>query len=147
MRPLSLSIERGFTIIEVVIVLAIGSILMAIIVPRAGIFIDRIEVRGAVTEIESSFSLARHAAIARGSQVTLNIDNARGIISITTATDTIQARPVGPAHKVTLSANRPGITYSPIGLGYGAANFTLLVTRNRVTDSVLISRLGRVRHR
>ncbi|MEO5589783.1 MAG: GspH/FimT family pseudopilin [Gemmatimonadaceae bacterium] len=140
-------VERGFTIIELTIVLAIASILTAMIVPRAGTFIDKIEVRGAVTEIESLFSLARHAAIARGSQVTLNIDNTRGIILITAAADTIQSRPVGAAHKVTLSANRPGITYSPIGVGYGAANFTLLVSRNRTTDSVLVSRLGRVRHR
>lgn len=107
---------------------------------------DSIEVRGAVTEIEALFSTARHAAIARAAQSTLAIDVARGIVSVQVGADTIKMREVSRAHGVTLQTTRATITYAPTGLGYGAANLSLIVTRDRVADTVLVSRLGRVRH-
>ena len=138
--------RRGFTIIETAMVIAMSSALAAITLSRAWSFIDRIEVRGAVTEIESMFSLARHAAIARGSQVTLDIDAGRRVLSIRAGTAVISSREVGAAHGVLLSTNRTSITYSPIGVGYGAANFSLIVSRRAVSDTIVVSRLGRVRH-
>lgn len=136
----------GFTIIEVTVVLAIAAVLFAIGLPRAWAFVDRIEVRGAVTEIESLFSLARHVAIARGEQVTLDMDATNRLISIRAGPELIRTREVGAAHGVTMSTNRTSITYSPIGVGYGASNFTLIVSRNRAADTIVVSRLGRVRH-
>lgn len=138
--------RRGFTIVEMTLVVAIASVLCAIALPRAWSFVDRIEVRGAVSEIESLFSLARHAAIARGSQVSLDIDAVKRSIAIRAGAETIRAREVGAAHGVSLSTNRTSITYSPIGVGYGAANFSLIVSRNRAADTIVVSRLGRVRH-
>jgi hypothetical protein len=38
------------------------------------------------------------------------------------------------------------VTYSPTGLGFGASNLTLVITRRQTTDTVVVSRLGRVRH-
>jgi hypothetical protein len=99
-----------------------------------------------VTEIEALFSTARHAAIARGAQSVLDIDIARGTVSVRVGGDTIKMREVSRAHGVTLETTRPSITYAPTGLGYGAANLSLIVRRNRVVDTVLVSRLGRVRH-
>ena len=138
--------RRGFTIIETTLVLAVSSALAAISLPRAWSFVDRIEVRGAVTEIESMFSLARHTAIARGTQVSLDIDAARNVVVIRSGVEVLRTREVGAAHGVSLSTNRPGITYSPIGVGYGAANFSLIVSRKTAVDTVVVSRLGRVRH-
>lgn len=138
--------RQGFTIVETTLVIALSSALAAISLPRAWSFIDRIEVRGAVTEVESMFSLARHTAIARGSQVSLDIDAARNIVSIRSGTEILRVREIGLAHGVSLSANRTGITYSPIGVGYGAANFSLIVSRRQAVDTIVVSRLGRVRH-
>lgn len=132
--------------VETTLVLALSSALAAIALPRAWSFIDRVEVRGAVTEIESMFSLARHTAIARGAQIALDIDAGRKIVSIRSGTETISTREVGLAHGIYLSTNRTGITYSPIGVGYGAANFSMIVSRGRAVDTVVVSRLGRVRH-
>ena len=136
----------GFTLIESTIAIALIAALTAITVPRAFTFIDSIEVRGAITEIESMFSLARHTAIARGAQIALDIDVPRRALSIRTGTEILRTREVGAAHGVMLSTNRTSITYSPIGVGYGAANFSLIVSRGRVVDTVVVSRLGRVRH-
>lgn len=134
------------TIIELAIVLSVSSALCAIALPRAAGFIDSIEVRGAVTEIESLFSLARHAAIARGSQSVVDIDEAAGIFSVRVGSEVIRSRDVGAAHGVTVSSGRTSMTYSPIGVGYGAANFSLSVARGSAADTIVISRLGRVRH-
>lgn len=138
--------KPGFTIIELTIVLTIVATLCAITLPRASQFIDRIGVRGAITEIQSLFSLARHSAIARGRQVTLDIDAGNRTIVIRSGTELIRKREIGLAHGVTMTTNRTSITYSPIGVGYGASNFSLIVSRNRAADTIVVSRLGRVRH-
>ena len=70
--------RRGVTLIELTIVMLIASLMCGIAIPRAAGFLDSIEVRGAVTEIESMFSLARHVAISRGEQSVLDIDVSAG---------------------------------------------------------------------
>ncbi len=136
----------GFTLIEIVLVISLAGILAAITLSKAGSFIDRIEVRGATTEAESMFSRARHIAIARGIQTTLDIDPARQSLSIRTATEFLSSRDLGLTHGVDISTNKTSITYSPIGVGYGAANFTMILSRGRAADTIYVSRLGRVRH-
>lgn len=138
--------QAGATLIELTIALAIASVLFTITISRAGGFIDSIEVRGAVTEIESLFSLARHSAIARGAQSVLSIDATAGTVAVSVGTELVRSRDLGAAHGVVLTTNRSSITYSPIGVGYGAANFSLIVRRNSVVDTIVVSRLGRVRH-
>jgi Tfp pilus assembly protein FimT len=108
--------RSAFTIIEMTVVVALASAIFAIALPKASTFIDRIEVRGAVTEIESMFSLARHAAIARGAQVTLDIDAMRGTVSIRSGTGLIRSRgsaprtawfwrPIAPASRIRQSVS------------------------------------------
>lgn len=140
-----LTVRSGFTIIEIVIVLVISAIVSAISVPRAGQFIDRIEVHGARTEAASMFSIARHYAIARGTQATLDIDPVTRTLMIKASGQTVSTRELGAAYGVAINANRASITYSPIGVGYGAANFTMILSRGLAADTIYISRLGRVR--
>ena len=136
----------GFTLIELVVTLCIVSILSAIAVPRAGRFLDGIHVRGAVIEIESLFSAGRHLAIARASQVTVEIDTVSRTIYVSAQTDTLRKGMVGADHDVRLSSTRTRMTYSATGMGYGAANLSVVVRRNSVADTVFVSRLGRLRH-
>jgi prepilin-type N-terminal cleavage/methylation domain-containing protein len=135
----------GFTIIEVVMVITISAILATITIPRAGRFIDGIEVRGAATEAASMFSLARQYAIANSAQTSLDIDPAARTLTIKSAGQNIATRDFGAAHGVSIGTNRTSITYSPIGVGYGAANFTMVLSRGRAADTIVVSRLGRVR--
>lgn len=133
-------------IIELTIALVIAAILSAIALPKAAAFVDAIEVRGAVTEIDALFSVARHVAIARAVQASLDIDPARGVVSVRVGADTVRKRELEAAHGVRLQSTRASITYSQTGIGYGAGNLTLIVARNLAADTIFVSRLGRVRH-
>jgi Tfp pilus assembly protein FimT len=137
--------HTGATLVEITIVFTLVSAVCAVSIPRAATFIDRIAVRGAVTDIESLFSLARHAAISRGAQSVLAIDAAAGMFSIRVAGEMILERDVARGHGVAITSARQSMTYSPIGVGYGAANFSMVVSRGAESDSIIISRLGRVR--
>ncbi len=138
--------RRAFTIIELTVTVCILSILSAIAIPWAGKVLDRVKVRSAAVEIESLFSAARHIAIARAAQATVEIDPAAQSINVSVGSDTVRKRKIGEAHDVQLSASRARMSYSATGMGYGAANLSVVVRRNSAVDTVFVSRLGRVRH-
>jgi prepilin-type N-terminal cleavage/methylation domain-containing protein len=136
----------AFTLIELTVTLCILSILSAIAIPLSGRLLDGIYVHGAVIEIESLFSTARHIAIARAGQTTVEIDTATRTVRITIGGDTLRKADIGADHDVRLSASRSRMVYSASGFGYGAANLSVVVRRNSVVDTVFVSRLGRLRH-
>ena len=136
----------GFTLVELTITLCIISILSAIAVPGAGRLLDSIHVNGAVMEIGSLFGTARHAAIARSRQVSVEIDTANRVVRVVSGGDTLRKREIGRVHDVRLFATRLRMSYSPTGMGYGAANLSVVVRRNGSVDTVFVSRLGRVRY-
>jgi prepilin-type N-terminal cleavage/methylation domain-containing protein len=138
--------RAAFTVIELTITLGIASILSAIAYPRVGRVIDSIRVNGAVVEIASFFNAARHLAIARSTRTTVEIDAARGTMLVLAGEDTIRKREIGQAHDVAIATTRPRMSYAPTGLGYGAANLSVVVRRNSSVDTVFVSRLGRLRH-
>jgi prepilin-type N-terminal cleavage/methylation domain-containing protein len=139
-------VRRAFTILELTVTVSILSILSAITIPWAGNVLDRVRVRGAADDIESLFGAARHLAIARAAHATVEIDTVARSINVSVGNDTVRMREIGAAHDVLLSANRTRMSYSATGLGYGAANLSVVVRRNRAVDTVFVSRLGRVRH-
>lgn len=137
--------RQAFTIIELTVTICILTVLSAIAIPWAGDLLDRVRVRSAATEIGSLFSAARHIAIARGSQATVDIDTVGRVIAVSIGPDTVRKREIGIAHDVLMSATRTRMSYSATGVGYGAANLSVVVRRNRAVDTVFVSRLGRVR--
>jgi prepilin-type N-terminal cleavage/methylation domain-containing protein len=139
-------VRHAFTIIELTVTLCILSILSAIAIPWAGKVLDRAKVQSAATEIESLFSAARHIAIARAAQATVEIDPSAQSINVSVGSDTVRKREIGAAHGVELSASRARMSYAATGMGYGAANLSVVVRRNSAVDTVFVSRLGRVRH-
>jgi prepilin-type N-terminal cleavage/methylation domain-containing protein len=139
-------VRHAFTIVELIITIGILVVLSAIAVPWAGDLLDRARVRGAVVEIESLFSGARHIAIARSAQATVDIDTVAQAISISVGVDTLRRGEIGADHGVQLSASRMRMSYSATGMGYGAANLSVVVRRNASSDTVFVSRLGRLRH-
>jgi type IV fimbrial biogenesis protein FimT len=138
--------RHAFTILELTVTICILGVVSAIAMPSVGKLLDRIHVRGAVLEIESLFSGARHSAIARSAQTTVDIDTVNQAIYVSVGVDTLRKREIGKDHGVQLSASRVRMSYSPTGMGYGAANLSVYVRRSSSADTVFVSRLGRLRH-
>lgn len=137
--------RRAFTVMEVAIGLSVLALLYAIVVPRFNGILDSIHVRGAATEIQSLFGAARHTAIARSALTSVDVDPAARSVSISINGDTTRTHNVGREHAVQISATRIHMSYAPTGMGYGAANLSLIVRRNAAVETVFVSRLGRVR--
>jgi prepilin-type N-terminal cleavage/methylation domain-containing protein len=137
---------QGFSLLEVVIVMAIAGILSAVVIPRGAAFLDSIRVHSAASDAFAIFSSARSAAVTRGAQAIVDIDTARAVLSVRIGPDTVRLRELGKNHDVKISANRTSTTYATNGSGYGAGNLTLVIKRGSAVDSLVVSRLGRVRH-
>jgi hypothetical protein len=68
------------------------------------------------------------------------------MIAVIAGEDTLRKAEIGLEHDVRLSTTRVRMIYSATGVGYGAANLSVVVRRNSAADTVVVSRLGRVRH-
>ena len=122
---------------EIVIVLAIVSALLGIVVPVLSNQLDRLAVRSAVAEAAAGVARARDEALAQRTIVATVLVRSRDRTFATLA--------LGHAHDVVLTATRDSIAFDARGVGYGGANFTLIARRGRAADTLVVSRLGRVR--
>src|ERR1041385_7705838 len=134
------------TLAEMCLVLAIFAALMAIAMPRMRAAVDRAAARGAISDVGSQFALARRAALTRRALVAVAIDTGRGLIIVRSGAATIAVRGIASAYGVRLSSTRDSMAYDPGGLGYGAANLSIIARRGAAAETLLVSRLGRVRH-
>jgi Tfp pilus assembly protein FimT len=139
--------EGGTTLLELMVVLCVVAVLLAIAVPSAARVIDRITVRSVGEEIAAIFATARELAVVRRSAVSVLIDTTGATVRVRGEADLVLERRFGPTYGVRLSATRDAMTYDPRGLGYGAANLTLVARRGAAAETVLVSRLGRLRTR
>jgi hypothetical protein len=83
--------------------------------------------------------------LSRASRTAITIDTAAASLVVRSFTDTISTRRLGSSHGVSLAASRDSMAYAPNGLGYGASNLTLILRRGTAAETVVVSRLGRVR--
>ncbi|HEX6060347.1 MAG TPA: GspH/FimT family pseudopilin [Gemmatimonadaceae bacterium] len=132
--------------VELAIVLVVLGVILGLAMPDLRSAGDAASVRSAVTSTVATLVAARHTAIARGAMSTVRVDTARGRILVLAAAETVLVRDLRDAHGVRLGATRLELRYTPNGLGYGASNTRLTIGRGRFADTVIVSRLGRVRH-
>lgn len=137
--------RRAHTLPELALTLALLAIVAATAVPSLAAITARWQVRAAVADLVNALVLTREAALARGAVATFVVDAARGEVTVTCAGDTVARRAVGAVHGVTLAASSDSVRYAPDGVATGVSNTTLLVVRGPRIDSVVVSRLGRVR--
>ena len=133
------------TLLEVVIVVAIMATLLAIAVPPVTAARDRAATHAAQSDAASLFTLARDEALARHTVVWVVLDSAAGAVHLRVPGRGTRTRSLGSLYGVTVRCTRDSMSYDARGLGRGAANLTVVVTRGRALDSLVVSRLGRVR--
>jgi Tfp pilus assembly protein FimT len=130
--------------VELLWTLAVLGILTAIAVPRAVRLVDRVSVQGATQDVVLALATARAAASRRGTYASFVADPRTGRVRAVIGGEVLLQRDVAGTRGVRLDASRESVTFSPSGLGWGAANTTVVVSRGSRADTVVMSRLGRV---
>ena len=137
--------RRGFSLIELVLVLALLGLLLGIALPPLVGALDRIEVAAAASQIAAAHTRARMMAISRSRVVVLTVDSASLSIHLRGSTTHLWSDR-GPAlSSVLLRGPARSFTFSPEGFSLGLSNASLHLSRGSATRTVIVSRLGRVR--
>jgi type IV fimbrial biogenesis protein FimT len=137
--------RTGTSVLEVLIVVALITLLAGFAAPSLAALHERAAVHGATTELVSVLATARHLAVARHARTAVRLDDTRGTAIVVSHSDTVHRRDLRASHGVALEVSRDSIAYGPTGRGYGAANTRIIIRRGRAADTITVSRLGRVR--
>jgi prepilin-type N-terminal cleavage/methylation domain-containing protein len=140
--------QRGVTLVEMIVVLLILGCLAGWAVPKVSAWADWIAVEGASREVATFYTAARFAAAQRGTRIRVQFaaDSLRSVFE--GVHDSVFRTRAGPHwHGVTLTATQAVVRIGSSGYGWGAGNTTVVLRRGKVADSLIISRLGRLRWR
>ena len=138
---------RGVTLAELLIVLVIVGIVTSVLVPPLGRSLDRAAVGEGAERYEVAHETARAIAVARGRHVRVELDSVRREATIAmrrtpTQWDTLDVRPLGRA---SVGASRVIVTFSPLGIGFGASNTSIVFRSGGYADTLTVSRTGRLK--
>jgi prepilin-type N-terminal cleavage/methylation domain-containing protein len=137
--------RRGFTLLELALVLAIMGLVAGIAIPRFQRVADSLAVHHAALEIVSAHRRARFSAILQNRMVQLTVRADSLAIQIPgTPGDLWHA--AGPnAEGVSLTGPSQPLLFSPVGPTVGVSNASFRLSRGAATRTVIVSRLGRLR--
>ena len=138
---------KGFSLVELVIVLLIITALTAVGLPRIGPFLDRIATDHAAREVTTAIAVARHGAVMQGMRARLTIagDSLR-FDRMEQGTWTPWIRWPGPTHlAVGIEVSNPVVVFGPTGVGWGVSNTKVVLRRGSQVETITVSRLGRVK--
>lgn len=145
LRPM----RRGFTLIELAVVLAVAGFITLIALPRLTPLYDAVAADAAARDVTTALEVAREAAVSWGARTRLYISRDSLRIDRDEKDSigwTFYSRWPGPAAQgVDLNVSNPVVIFSPIGLGWGASNTTVVLKRGSHTEKITLSRLGRVK--
>ena len=133
---------RAFTLLELVVVCAILGIIAAVAAPKTRALMDALAVEAASRDVANAFALGRLAALRYGgAEVRLDsfavVVRAQGRV--------VHQRAVASAHGVRMRVNTSLVRYAATGIATGLSNGSVIISRGAAADTVVVSRLGRVR--
>ena len=138
---------RGVTLPELTSVLLILGVMASVVVPPARRLVDRASVAGAADRLSAMHEVTRQTAIARGRSARYEVDRARARVVLSLrdpagSWDTLRIVQLG---EVQLSVSQPTVAFSPLGIGSGASNTTVILARGAAAETLTVSRTGRLR--
>lgn len=137
--------RAAFTLPELALVLVIIGVLLGLAIPPLMSAADRSAVRAAIAEGAAVFIIARESALHARRATAVHVDTLAGVVRATGGGEILLSRDLRARHGVRIAATRDSMAYDARGLGVGAANLSLVIRRGRVTDTLYVSRLGRIR--
>lgn len=140
MRP-----RLGITIIDQLLAIALLSVLLTISLQGVGALRDRFAVRAATRAVKDALALAREHAGASGARAAVHFGHVDARVAVQAGSDSLFTLSLAHRFGVSMIATRDSMAYLPSGLGYGAANMSIFLSRGARHDTITISRLGRVR--
>ena len=138
--------RAGHTLVELVLVMIVMTLAALIGIRQFQMLLDRLATRDAVRAAGGVVARARDEAVALHTPVSVRIDTLASALELVSRDGSFGLASLGATHGVTLATTRDSITFDIRGLGYGAANLTLVARRGRSADTLVVSRLGRTRY-
>lgn len=138
--------RRGFSLLELVLVLTLVGLVTLVAMPRVAGLLDRMAVRSVVGETVSFYQTARFASLVRSAAVRVQFGQEQLVAAYELDRDSVFLVRPGPGQDgVALSGTRLVTRLHANGLGAGAANLTLTFRRGNYQETLTLSRLGRVK--
>jgi prepilin-type N-terminal cleavage/methylation domain-containing protein len=144
--------KRGFTFIEILVVMILIGVLAVIGIPRLRGVVETNNVRGARVSVSTLVAKGRAAAVQRGCRATLHFSSGTdGTMWLTVCKvnanglDTLGGvERIASRFNVTFTADRDSMAFDPRGISTNYVVTTLRFTSNAVQDSIMINRVGKV---
>lgn len=138
---------RGATLLEILVVTALVGLVAAIALPRLRGTRDRLVLARTVNEVRAFYHQGRLASILAGRRVRLDIAADSLVASYERpGGDSVFLRRPGPSRfGVTLQVSNPAIRFFAGGIAAGPGNSTLAFGLGAAADTLVSSRLGRLR--
>ncbi len=138
--------RRGYTLVELLAILAILGTLFAFALPRTVNWRDRHAARRAAAEVRAFYARARYGALVRSARVRIELSNDSLVAVLEGAVDSVFLYRPGPRYLgVDLETTRSVVRVGPGGFGWGAANTKLILRRGSAAESLTVSRMGRIK--
>lgn len=146
--------KRGFTLLEMIIVLALIGLVGALVLPRLRDAFEKTNVRSARVAAGTLAAKARAAAVARGCRSALHfgtLDN--GVVWVTVCKvdttpgiDTLGGlEHLASRFNVAMRASRDSVTYAPSGMSFdNVSTIVRFASPTGTSDSMLINPVGKV---
>lgn len=139
--------ERGFSLAELMTVVAIIAVAAGLALPSLVNAWDALAAERAAVQVTTAFSVTRNAAVMWGARARVRF--APDTLRIDRFEDTgwvAYARWPGPAAAgVALEVSNPEVIFGPTGMGWGAANTKVILRRGSHSETITMSRVGRVK--
>jgi len=139
--------RRGFSLTELAAALAIVVIVIAITLPSLSSLLDRLAVERAATQVTTALAVARNAAVmtATHARLILAADSLRIDRWDGAAWATVRRWPGPEQGGVAAVVSNPVVEFGPLGIGWGAGNTRVVLTRGSQSATITTSRLGRIK--
>lgn len=135
----------GVTLLELLTALSLIGVVSALAIPAMAQARDRTAVHGAASALVATLADARHLAQRWHRRTAVAFDTVAARAVVHAGPDTLATLSLRELFQVSLEASRDSIAFYPTGLGFGAANTRLILSRGASAETVTVSRAGRVR--